>query len=351
MNVLIIGGTGFISTSLTRQLLYSGHNVTVFTRGETRSRIKAEGRLKFEYGNRRDERILKGLAAKNTFDAVYDMIAYHPKDSALAASTFRGKTGRFIHCSTISVYMVSNEVQCPVTEDQDKGRLMEYFEQNPFGMEYGIRKRECEDVLWKLHDEKLLPVSMLRPTYVSGPFDEAMRDYFWIERIIDGGPLLIPGSGDHAFQNVYVEDVAGAFCSMLKSDKTIGQAYNVAAEEIFSLNAYLRKLGMILGYTPELVSVDQEVFDRLPFSRNPNGDVFPYNVRRTAIFSLDKIKKDTDYRSTPFSEWMKKTADWFINEYKGHSNGYDKRGEELRFLEKWKTLRQEINRSIHDEGL
>ncbi|HEX2866947.1 MAG TPA: NAD-dependent epimerase/dehydratase family protein [Ignavibacteriales bacterium] len=342
MNILIIGGTGFISTSLVEKLLERGHHVTAFTRGESENRLAPHENLTLLTGDRREERALKSLVENRTYDAVYDMISYHPKSSEQAAHIFRGKTGRFIHCSTISVYMVSYHVQCPITEDQDKGELMPHFERNPFGMDYGIKKRACEDVLWKYHDEKLFPVSMIRPTYIAGPHDFAMRDFFWIERILDGKPLLVPGSGDHAFQEVYVEDVARAFASLLDSEASIGQAYNVAAEEIFSLNDYIYKLGSLLNKKPELVHVDQEVFASLPLSRHMYGDVFPFNVRRTSIFSLDKIKKDLNYRSTPFNEWMKKTITWFTSEFKGHSFGYDNREEEIRFIHEWNRYRQNL---------
>ncbi len=33
MNVLIVGGTGLISTGITRELLAGGHTITVFNRG------------------------------------------------------------------------------------------------------------------------------------------------------------------------------------------------------------------------------------------------------------------------------------------------------------------------------
>jgi hypothetical protein len=64
--------------------------------------------------------------------------------------------------------------------------------------------------------------------------------------------------------------------------------------------------------------------------------VFPFNTRRTAIFSLDKIKQDLHYHSAPFQEWMPKTLDWFTKVFRGHSNGYDRRHEELAFIESWK---------------
>jgi nucleoside-diphosphate-sugar epimerase len=262
------------------------------------------------------------------FDVVYDMIAYAPAQSEEAARIFRGRVGRFVHCSTISVYMVAESVQSPITEDQDRRPLMPFFPRNPFGMDYGIMKRECERVLWDAHDERLFPVSMLRPTFVSGPGDPAARDWFWVERILDGGPLLVPGSGDVVFQQVFLDDVAAMFAELPLRPSTAGKAYNVAGEEIFSLNDYLRVLCDLLGRPPAtLVHIDQKSFDGLDFSVSPEGDVFPFNVRRTAVFSLDRIKREMGYEPTPFNTYMRQTIDWW--KQKGHSHGYTRRPDEI----------------------
>ena len=340
MDILVIGGTGFISGHLVKKLLHANHSVTILTRGISQCSLFDSSRMKVIIGDRNQESSLRKAIEKTTFDVVFDMVAYEREQSAAAVKVFQGKVGRFIHCSTVSVYMVSNEVQCPITEDQDKTPLMEYFARNPFGMDYGIKKRQCEEILWAAHDEKTFPVTMLRPTYVSGPGDPARRDYFWIERILDGEPLLIPGSGDHAFQNVYIEDVAKAFVSLLDVPRSIGNAYNVAAEEIFSLTDYLHALCRLMNRSPEYVYVDQNIFDQQSFSTSPNGDVFTFNSRRTAIFSLEKIKRDIGYQSTPFKQWMPLTIEWVVNKGRQHSAGYERRAEETDFALRWKKLLQ-----------
>jgi nucleoside-diphosphate-sugar epimerase len=336
MKILIIGGTGFISGFLANDLVDAGHTVTLFTRGTSQNPFLKKDLVTFIFGDRRDESALAGAFEHKTYDAVYDIIAYEPGESASAAKVCKGKTGRFIHCSTISVYMVSDKVRCPITEDQDTLPLMNFWARNPFGMEYGIQKRKCEDILWRAHDEKTFPVSMLRPTFVSGPYDPGRRDWFWIQRILDGGPLLVPGTGDFPFQNVYIKDVSRAFSDLLKYEESIGQAYTIASEEIFSLNDYLKSLSELIGVDAEIHHIDQELFDTLSISINPGADVFPYNTRRTTIFDLSKIKRDLNYRSTPFNDWMRITAEWFTRIFKKNSPGYERRGEELRIIDRLK---------------
>lgn len=336
MNVLLIGGTGFISSSLVRNLVGQCHRVTLVNRGKTASAFTAP--VERLVADRTDPSELEGALAGRTFDVVYDMVAYRPEESAAAARLLRGKTGRFVHCSTVSVYMISNQIRCPVTEDQDKAPVMAFWPRNPFGMGYGILKRQCEDVLWNAHDDRVFPVRMLRPTFVSGPRDPTGRDFFWIERILDGGPLLVPGTGEHRFQQVYVEDVARMLVELGTSPGSGGKVFNIAGEETFTLNEYLERLCALLKRTPEIVHVEQETFDALPFSLSPSGDVFPFNTQRDAFFSLDRIRRETGYRSTPFDDWMAQTIDWWQTAAHGHSNGYERRAEEIAFLNSYKHV-------------
>jgi nucleoside-diphosphate-sugar epimerase len=332
VNILVLGGTGFISGALVRCLLAKGHQVSIVTRGrEPVGKVPGRG-VEVLTADRSNISSLTRVLGRRTFDAVYDIIAYLPEESRRAAELFRGRVGRFIHCSTVSVYMVSGRTQCPVTEDQDTLPLMTFWDRNPFGMQYGIDKRACERVLWDAHHDTRLPVSMLRPTFVSGPADPSCRDWFWIERILDGQPLLVPGSGDCAFQQVYIEDLAAAFAALLEHSASIGRAYNVVGEEVFSLNEYLGLLGELTGRAVTCVHVPQAVFDRHALSTHPHGDVFPFNTRRTAVFSLDRIKRDLGYRSTPFRQWMATTVEWWRKQG-GHSLGYNRRAQEVEFLE------------------
>lgn len=331
MKTLIIGGTGFISSALVRKLLGRKHDVTVLTRGVSASAVSIQPGVRYIQADRHHEQKLREAVAGKIFDAVYDMVAYGPEESRSAVRIFKGRTGRFVHCSTISVYMLSANLRCPITEDQDRASLMTPDHRSPFGWDYGVNKRRCEEVLWNAHDERSFPVSMIRPTFVSGPRDPAKRDFFWIERILDGGPLLVPGPGEVEFQNVYVEDVATAFADLLDCPVSVGQAYNVADETRFSLNSYLQFLAELLQKEPHIVHVDQERFDALPFSLSSEGDVFPFNTRRNAVFSLEKARRDLGFRSTPVRDWMNETILYFTGRFKGHSNGYGSRRKEIEF--------------------
>lgn len=346
MKILMIGGTGFISSYTVRELLKDGHEVTVLTRGHSELAIINREEVNFIIGDRNDKALLHKIAAENQYDILIDMIAYLPSESEMIVDVFSNKISRLIHMSTVSVYMVSEEPKNPITEDQDKLPLMKYWDRNPFGMQYGIDKRKCEDILWRAQKNQKVDVTIVRAPYVCGVHDPMRRDHFWIERIMDEQPLLIPGSGDYASQHVFVEDLARAFAAMVKNDLSIGKAYNIASEEIYSLNDYLDSLTKLLDKNPERINVDLEIFEQLSFSTSRDGHAFPYNTYKTAIFNLDLAKSELNFKSTPFDLWMPDVIDYYTNKCNRHSVGYSRRNEELAFLTIWKKEYQQFRNNL-----
>ncbi len=97
MRVLIIGGTGLISTAITRALIARGDAVTLYNRGQTGADIP-EGYDTIT-GNRKDYTAFEAqMAAAGSFDAVIDMIGFVPTDIESAIRAFRGSIGQFIFC-------------------------------------------------------------------------------------------------------------------------------------------------------------------------------------------------------------------------------------------------------------
>ena len=66
MRVLILGGTGLISTSITRQLVERGDDVTLFNRGQRERRVP-DG-VKVITGDRKDYTAFESRVAAETWD-------------------------------------------------------------------------------------------------------------------------------------------------------------------------------------------------------------------------------------------------------------------------------------------
>jgi len=103
MKVLLIGGTGLVSTPITRFLLERGDDVTLYNRGVHEARILAGA--KRILGDRRDYASFEAqMAEAGRFDCVIDMVCYVPEEARSAMRAFRGRIGQLIFCGTVDVY-------------------------------------------------------------------------------------------------------------------------------------------------------------------------------------------------------------------------------------------------------
>lgn len=104
MKVLIIGGTGFIGSVLTRRLIRHGHETAVYNRGETRMALPP-GVTRFVSSERRLPIIALPIELLR-FEAeiVIHTMAMGKVDAETAGRFFQDKTGRMVMLSSGDVY-------------------------------------------------------------------------------------------------------------------------------------------------------------------------------------------------------------------------------------------------------
>lgn len=121
MRILIIGGTGLISTPITRFLLERGDEVTHYNRAQFDLYPLPEG-VRSIQGDRTDYTTFeRQMAEAGEWDCVIDMVGYAPQDGESAVRAFHGRTGHFIFCSTVDVYR-KPATRYPVTEIEGLGQ-------------------------------------------------------------------------------------------------------------------------------------------------------------------------------------------------------------------------------------
>ena len=155
MRVLVIGGTGLISTAVVEHLLARGHAVTMLNRGKTRSRLPST--VTTISCDRRDAQALAHALRDIEIDAVIDMAAFHPEDTQIAYTVLRGRVKQVIHCSTVCVYGGPLS-KLPATEDETHSPVCEY----------GINKSACEAFLFASYQQEGFPVTIIRPSHTYG---------------------------------------------------------------------------------------------------------------------------------------------------------------------------------------
>src|SRR5690242_5683090 len=142
MNVLLLGGTGLISTGIVKHLIKRNAKITLFNRGQRENRLPAG--VEAITGDRNDLGAFEREMQARKFDAVIDMICFNARHAESAVRAFAGRCDHYIFCSTVCTYgsMIPSNVL-----------IDETFPQNPVSG-YGREKLACEDIFFRAHDAK-----------------------------------------------------------------------------------------------------------------------------------------------------------------------------------------------------
>jgi nucleoside-diphosphate-sugar epimerase len=331
MKILVIGGTRFFGYHITKRLVEDGHDVTLFNRCQTPDDFGSQvGRI---CGDRNDTDsffdALKGLE----FDAVIDMIAFKAEDSQTAVKIFRDHAGHYIHISTGAVYLVTQDYPCPLREEDYDRPLYPSPGTGDEWWIYGNNKRKCEDVLREANQRNGFPVTVFRLPIVIGERDYTLRAYSYFFRLMDKKPHILPDSGMVAQTYIYQGDIVKTVAANLQNAVSIGEVYNLAQEEMVTLREFVLKAAEILRVDVELVDIPSRVL-----AKTSLGTSFsPFFGRRPFVMDIQKARRDLHFSSTPFDIWMRKTIQWYLEEYKGDSpENYRLRDKEIEIIRRYK---------------
>ncbi len=301
MRVLVLGGTGLISTAIVERLVGEGHEPVLFNRGETASRLTSE--VETIHGDRQDFEAFASAMSSFSFDAVIDMITFEPTTAANAVEVFGGRVQHYLFCSTVCVYggPLSN---VPADENEPHTPVSSY----------GREKSQAEAVFMKAHTESKFPVSVFRPSHCYGP-GRPLLDIFGyngalISRIREGLPVLVPGDGYGLWQPGYTGDMAKGFVGALGRPATLGSAYNLVGDQIVDWRTFHATMGKAIGCDVNLVAMTTEQIK----AGAPDGtagmldEIFQYH----AAYSNTRLKADVPEFTDllPFEEGARRVVDW-----------------------------------------
>ena len=198
LEILVLGGTGFIGPHMVREALRRGHAVTLFNRGRTNSSLFPD--LETLIGDR--DNGLDALKGRR-WDVVIDNSGYVPRHVHDSASLLSPSIGHYIYISTVSVYASFAK---PLDENSALGKMDDETIEEVTGETYGPLKALCEKRAEAAVGSERLTV--LRPTYICGPGDRTDRYTYWPTRTMQGGGMLWPGKPTDPIQIIDVRDLA-----------------------------------------------------------------------------------------------------------------------------------------------
>jgi nucleoside-diphosphate-sugar epimerase len=301
LKVLFIGGTGNISTSVSKLCLDNGIDLYHLNRGKTKTELKG---CKNIIGDILNPEEIKKLLENHNWDAVVNWIAFIPNDIEKDIELFRNKTKQYIFISSASAYQ--KPLAYPVITESTP--LC-----NPF-WEYSRNKIACEDLLNAAYRKENFPMTIVRPSYT---YDKIFplsigggSEYTIADRMKKGQKIIIHGDGTSLWVMTHAEDFAKAFAGLIGNPFSIGHAFHITSDEVLTWNQIYETLADALGVKMNVKYIPSDYLESIESSLVGNllGDK-AYSV----VFDNSKIKTFVPgFRATiTFREGIKRTLDWF----------------------------------------
>ena len=243
--ILLTGGTGFIGgRAIERLVLEEKANVRVLVRSYSSAARLARFPVEIVLGDLTNEESVR--AAVKGCDAVLNCAhetLFDPATKELTAITAARVLGEAV--LTESVPRVVHLSSSAVYGDTKSGDLDETTQWGPADHEYTFAKRDVEKFLAQMFVEKGVPVVILQPTIVYGPYGAA-----WTE-----GPLkqlktgLVPlvDGGEGLCNAVYVDDVVDAMFTAALAEDIDGETILVSGAQPVTWRDFYAAFEAIIG--------------------------------------------------------------------------------------------------------
>ena len=261
-NVLITGGLGFLGSSLARELVEAGANVTLVDSlvpeygGNEHNIAGLEDRLHVNVSDVRDEHSLRHLVQgqdvlfnlagqtshlDSMLDPYTDLeINCRAQLSILEACRHENPSVRLVFASTRQIY--GRPQRLPVGEDHPIA---------PVDVN-GINKTAGEWYHLLYGDVYGLHVSVLRLTNTYGPrmrVKDARQTFlgYWLRLAVEGEPVQVFGDGTQRRDFNYVDDAVWAFLLAAVREEARGRVYNLGSDEVIDLRGLAELLTDVNG--------------------------------------------------------------------------------------------------------
>ena len=301
MRVLFIGGTGFISTAVSRMAIAQGIELYLLNRGSRAASLPGSHSLIADINRRQDvDDVLRGLE----FDVVVDWIAFTPEDIERDLSLFRGRVKQYVFISSASAYQKPPQ-HFVITESTPLS--------NPF-WQYSRDKIACEERLMQAFHDEGFPVTIVRPSLT---YDRNLPIaiggwgcYTLADRMLNGRQIIVHGDGTSLWVVTHADDFARGFLGLVGQERAVGSAFHITSDEVLTWNQIYQTIAEELGVEANMVHIPSDFIARTApqLAGSLLGD-----KTWSVVFDNSRIKEFVPgFRARiPFREGIRATLAWF----------------------------------------
>ncbi|WP_010095608.1 SDR family oxidoreductase [Ornithinibacillus scapharcae] len=340
MKVLILGGTRFLGKAFVEEGLKRGHEITLFNRGTNKEAFPDVEQL---IGDRDGD--VSQLENKK-WDVVMDTCGFAPHQINNIASVLGTSIEHYTYISSISVYKdwipfniaedyhlqsIPPDQMKNVLKDVEEGRLSPYEH-------YGPLKVLCEAEAEKYWPGQVLHI---RAGQLVGQFDYTDRLPYWVQRVAEGGNIMVPGSPYRPIQLIDVKDIARWVFDMMEKRKA--GTFNVTGpDHELTMEELLNTCKVVTNSDAEFVWVDEQfVLDHQiqPWTEMPLWipEHFPLEGETKPWKMCISIKKalDAGLSFSPIKETIHDVYQWELSRQDSKRKTGISRKKEQELLDAW----------------
>ena len=325
MKVLFIGGTGTISTAISKLLILRGHDLYLLNRGQRNETLPPGAHCLVADVN--DRAKVAELISDLDFDCVVDFIAFVPEHLQRDYRLFKDKAKQFIFISSASVY------QKPLSDY----RVTEATPLANSYWQYSRDKIASEDYLMKLYREEGFPVTIVRPSYTYDerkvPLGVHGRRGTWpvVKRILDGKPVIIHGDGTSLWTMTHTDDFAKGFVGLIGNIHARGEAVQITSDETLTWDQIYQCIADALKRPLKAVHVSSEFLSAAGSYDFYGGLLGDKAV--SLVFDNAKLKRLVPgfFAEKRFDQGIKETIDYILAhpEYQTEDEAFDRWCDEI----------------------
>ena len=229
--------------------------------------------------------------------------------NGLAQEVLKNGIQRFIHIGSASSF--GSGTKHRINNEGSEFNLKAYR------MDYINSKYEAQNLLLKLYKEQQLPVIIINPTFMIGPYDRLPSSGKILKALLSG---TLPGFTRGGRSFVYSGDVADAIINAMHLGR-LGECYitgghNISYQQFFKMACSLYQKPFRLIQIPLIFTKALGLMGSIWARITKKPPVLSFGVSLLAgkyqYYSSEKAQNELNYRITPLNTAIKESVDWMV---------------------------------------
>lgn len=284
MKVLLLGGTGTLSSEVLKYSLQCQYTMSILNRGKSLKKVYVG--VHSYVADLRFPEMVQTVLSNDTFDVIVDFFSRTKEDVTRLFPIMSKRCRQYIFISSACVYCRDNKNIELIQETKSKPNEL---------WNYNVHKYEAEQQLIKMSKECDCYYTIVRPyiTYNNEriPWGIAPAYRFHrtiIERIRNGKPMFVWDGGANYCTLTYCDDFAKALIGLFLNPKAINEDFHITSDNYYQWKEVLFTIYKELKITPNIVDLPTSLIIKyLPEYK----DELIGDRSLNAIFNNQKIKE------------------------------------------------------------